>query len=75
MLFCLLTNHEVGYGGVYTQREDSHGDEVNEHLGQEEDRHTIVATHILMAARSKGIKLKSIAIEKRIMKQRYLYLT
>ena len=53
--FRLLTDHEVGYGGVYTQGEDSHGDEVNEHLGQEEDGHTIVATHILMAARSKGI--------------------
>ena len=54
--FCLLTDHEVGYGGVNTQGKDPHGDEVNEHLGQEEDRHTIVATHILMAERSKDIK-------------------
>jgi hypothetical protein len=63
-LFCWLTDHEVGYGSVYAQGEDPHGDEVNEHLGQEEDWNTIVATHILMAATSKGTK--SIAIEKRI---------
>ena len=40
---------------IYTQGEDSHGDEVNEHLGQKEDGHAIVATHTLMAARSKGV--------------------
>ena len=52
IFFCLLTNHEVHYNTVYTQRKDSHRNKINQHLGQEEDSNTIVATHILMTARS-----------------------
>ena len=48
---CSLTNHEVYYNAVYTQRKDSHRNEINEHLGQEEDGNTIVATHILTTGR------------------------
>ena len=47
----LLTNHEVCYGTVDTQGKDSHWNEINENFSQEKDRHTIVATHVLMTAR------------------------
>ena len=55
IFFCLLTNHEVYYNAVYTQRKDSHRDEVNQYLGQEEDGHTIVATHVLVATSGERI--------------------
>ena len=49
--FYLLTDHEVYYAAVDTQRDDSHRSKINEHLGQKEDGSTIVATHILMTER------------------------
>ena len=49
-----LTDQEVYYAAVDTQGDDSHRSKINEHLGQKEDGSMIVATHVLMAARSKS---------------------
>ena len=65
--FCSLTNHEVYYNTVYTQGEDSHWNEINKHLGQEEDGHTIVTTHILVTASGE----RMVQPLKLIVKQRY----
>ena len=51
----------------YTLGEDSHWNEVNEHLGQEEDRHTIVATHIIVTTSGERM-VQPLTL---IMKQRY----